>query len=155
MTKTTDFNIEQAIDNYVNARNSNREALHNILVYFFTEYEGKLSRNNSIFAKLMTALDSERKQVLMWIKEYTTLVSCNSDYSRMKSSDQEEIEIEGKKITLNRIHLKENFYNQKWYEMKKEKTEKDWTVDDFRKAVEALKKKCEKNGVDYHTLLKI
>lgn len=155
MTKTTDFNIEQAIDNYVNARNSNREALHNILVYFFTEYEGKLSRNNSIFAKLMNSLDSERKQVLMWIKEYTTLVSCNSDYSRMKSSDQEEIEIEGKKITLNRIHLKENFYNQKWYEMKKEKTEKDWTVDDFRKAVEALKKKCEKNGVDYHTLLKI
>mgnify|MGYP003292748222 FL=1 len=103
----------------------------------------------------MTALDSERKQVLMWIKEYTTLVSCNADFSRMKSSDQEEITIEGKTITLNRIHLKDNFHNQKWYEMKKEKEQKDWTVEDFRKAVENLKKKCEKNGIDYKQLLKI
>lgn len=152
---TKEYNIEQAIEEYVKTRNSGRESLHTILVYFFTEYEGKLSRNNSIFAKLMTALDSERKQVLMWIKEYTTLVSCNADYSRMKSSDQEEITIEGKTITLNRIHLKDNFYNQKWYEMKKEKEQKDWTAEDFRKAVENLKKKCEKNGIDYKQLLKI
>lgn len=152
---TKEYNIEKAIEEYVKTRNSGRESLHNILVYFFTEYEGKLSRNNSIFAKLMNSLDSERKQVLMWIKEYTTLVSCNADYSKMKSSDQEEIIIEGKTITLNRIHLKDNFYNQKWYEMKKEKEEKDWTVEDFRKAVENLKKKCEKNGIDYRQLLKI
>lgn len=152
---TKEYNIEQAIEEYVKTRNSGRESLHTILVYFFTEYEGKLSRNNAIFAKLMTALDSERKQVLMWIKEYTTLVSCNADFSRMKSSDQEEITIEGKTITLNKIYLKDNFHNQKWYEMKKEKEEKDWTVEDFRKAVENLKKKCEKNGIDYKQLLKI
>lgn len=156
MTKTqTEFNIEQAIDNYVSSKTNNKEMLHNILVYFFTEYEGKLSRNNHIFAKLMKSLDDERKQVLGWIKEYTTLVSCKSDYSKMVSSDQEEINIEGKTITLNRIHFKENFYNQKWYEYKTPKTDKDWTVDDFRKAVENLKKKCEKNGIDYHSLLKI
>lgn len=152
---TKEYNIEQAIEEYVKTRNSGREALHNILVYFFTEYEGKLSRNNAIFAKLMKSLDSERGQVLMWIKEYTTLISCNKEYSRLKSSDTEEITIENKTITVNRIHLKDNFYNQKWYEMKKEKVEKDWTADDFRKAVENLKKKCEKNGIDYKQLLKI
>lgn len=152
---TQEFNIEQAIENYFSSKTSNKENLQNILVYFFTEYEGRLSRNNAIFAKLMNGLDSERKQVIGWIKEYTTLVSCKSDYSKLTSSDQEEIIIEGKTITLNRIHFKDNFYNQKWYDYKAPKADKDWTADDFRKAVENLKKKCEKNGIDYHTLLKI
>lgn len=155
LTETVDFDIEVAIDNYVNTKTNNKEVLQNILVYFFTEYEGKLSRNNKIFAKLMKSLDSERTQVLGWIREYTTLVSCKSDYSKMVSSDKEDIEIEGKTITLNRIHFKDNFYNQKWYEYKTPKADKDWTADDFRKAVENLKKKCEKNGIDYHSLLKI
>lgn len=153
---TQNFNIDQAIEKYINDKNANKETLQTILVYFFQEYETTLSRNNAIFAKLMRALDSERKQVILWINRHTTFISCNKDYAKIITSDCDKV-VDNKGIVHNvfRLHLTEDYQGQKWYDEKPVKTEKDFTMDDFRKAVENLKKKAEKHNLDATALLKI
>lgn len=143
--------LEQAVSDYLTAKNESKETLQGILEFFFENYEGILSRNSAIFSKLMKGLDSELPQVKLWIARYTTLISCDKDFKKLVSGSKEEVEVNGKKVVVSRIRLTEYFNGQKWYEQKKDKKEpKEYSLKD---SSESFAKKAVNEGVSLNDLI--
>lgn len=150
MTKEKQLTFDEMVDQFLKGKNESKESLQGILEYFFTEYEGKLSRNSATFSKLMKGLDSELKQVKLWIARYTTLVSCDKDFTKLVGGVKEVVEVNGKSVIVSRVKLVDFYNGQKWYEQKADKESKDYVLKD---SAESFAKKAKKNGVSLSDMI--